>query len=221
MQAAWMLLAELSQFTTSIEMKFLLDNWRQHSTITMATHSPLVQILVVIGNMARSLGKVAMQDVRGQSYMHVLTSRPLSTHHLINNTCSTKNLVHMWSHMSKHAELKDKSLPITWHTGHPPVGMFSASPVCIRIDCKDGKFKGGMFEPGFKSTVNMGYIHCGSVFQMPCILSFLSTHVRFCYNHSPYQCNSLVHVGQPTFQKYISLVSLMSRLWHQHVLAAT
>jgi len=94
MQAAWMLLAELSQFTTSIEMKFLLNNWRQHSTITMATHSPLVQILVVIGNMARSLGKVAMQDVRGQSYMHVLTSRPLSTHHLINNTCSTKIVVH-------------------------------------------------------------------------------------------------------------------------------
>ena len=75
-----MLLAELSQFTTSIEMKFLLDNWRQHSTITMATHSPLVQILVVIGNMARSLGKVAMQDVRGQSYIHACSHFQASIH---------------------------------------------------------------------------------------------------------------------------------------------
>ena len=65
-QAAWMLLAELSQFSSSIELKFLLDNWKQHHpSVTMATHTPFVQILVVIGNMARKLSKIAMQDVRG------------------------------------------------------------------------------------------------------------------------------------------------------------
>lgn len=65
-QAAWMLLAELSQFSSSIELKFLLDSWKQHHpSVTMATHTPFVQILVVIGNMARKLSKIAMQDVRG------------------------------------------------------------------------------------------------------------------------------------------------------------
>ena len=61
-----MLLAELSQFSSSIELKFLLDNWKQHHpSVTMATHTPFVQVLVVIGNMARKLSKIAMQDVRG------------------------------------------------------------------------------------------------------------------------------------------------------------
>ena len=65
-QAAWMLLAELSQFSSAIELKFLLDSWKQHHpSVTTATHTPFVQILVVIGNMARKLSKVAMQDTRG------------------------------------------------------------------------------------------------------------------------------------------------------------
>ena len=63
-----MLLAELSQFTTgSIEAKFLMDSWNQYSfSVSISASSPLVQILVVVGNLARNLSKVAMQDIKGE-----------------------------------------------------------------------------------------------------------------------------------------------------------
>ena len=62
-----MLLAEVSQFTVSIDSKFLFDNWQRYSgTVAMETGSPLVQILITIGNAARKLSRIAIEDIRGK-----------------------------------------------------------------------------------------------------------------------------------------------------------
>ena len=66
-QAAWTLLSEMSQYIASLlNLKFVLDNWKLHSSVvSVETTAPLVQILCIIGNIARTLGKVHLQDVRG------------------------------------------------------------------------------------------------------------------------------------------------------------
>ena len=62
-----MLLAEVSQFTVSIDSKFLFDNWQRYSgTVAMETGSPLVQILITIGNTAKKLSRIAIEDIRGK-----------------------------------------------------------------------------------------------------------------------------------------------------------
>ena len=72
LQAAWMLLAEVSQFTVSIDSKFLFDNWQRYSdTVAMGTGSPLVQILITIGNAARKLSRIAIEDIRGKRAMYI------------------------------------------------------------------------------------------------------------------------------------------------------
>lgn len=89
-KAAWMLLAELSLFTATIEPKFLLDNWHHYSSsVVMTTPSPLVQVLVVMGNMARSLGKVAMEDVRTEivSLLETFRLSPAVIHAAVNAVC--------------------------------------------------------------------------------------------------------------------------------------
>ena len=79
LQAAWMLLAGMSLFTNAIELKFLLDNWHQYSSsVGTTTASPLIQILVVIGNMASSLSKMAMEDMK-EKIVSLLSSFQLST----------------------------------------------------------------------------------------------------------------------------------------------
>ena len=61
-----MLLAEVSQFTVSMDSKFLFDNWQKYSgNISMDTGSPLVQILITIGNAAKKLSRIAIEDIRG------------------------------------------------------------------------------------------------------------------------------------------------------------
>ena len=66
LQAAWMLLAEVSQFTVSMDSKFLFDNWQKYSgNIAMDTGSPLVPILITIGNAAKKLSRIAIEDIRG------------------------------------------------------------------------------------------------------------------------------------------------------------
>ena len=81
-----MLLSEISQFTTSIDAKFVFDNWRLHtSDITMETTMPLVQIVVAIGNLAQSLSKIAVQDMKGELCTHTHT-HSLSLSHTRTNT---------------------------------------------------------------------------------------------------------------------------------------
>ena len=58
-----MLLAEVSQFSKSIESKFLFDNWNRHKDT--GTGNPLVQILIVIGNLAASVSRIAVEDIKG------------------------------------------------------------------------------------------------------------------------------------------------------------
>ncbi len=85
-----MLLAELSPFSTAIEMKFLLDNWHRYSTsVAITTPSPLVQILVVIGNMSRNLSKVAMEDVKSEiiSLLETFRLSPSVIHAAVNAIC--------------------------------------------------------------------------------------------------------------------------------------
>ena len=67
-QAAWTLLSEMSQYTASLlDLKFILDSWRKcRSQVSMAMGSPLIQMFTVIGNIARTLGKVALEDIRGE-----------------------------------------------------------------------------------------------------------------------------------------------------------
>lgn len=61
-----MFLAEISEFSTAIDMGFITDNWKcRDSFVSMETDSPLVQLLVVIGNLATQLGKIAIQDIKG------------------------------------------------------------------------------------------------------------------------------------------------------------
>ena len=61
-----MLLAEVSQFSVNMDSKFVYDNWHKYSgSVTMETDSPLVQILVTIGNVARKLSRIAVEDIRG------------------------------------------------------------------------------------------------------------------------------------------------------------
>ena len=68
-QAAWMLLAEISEFSTAIDVGFVTDHWKCHdSFVSMEIDSPLVQLLVVIGNLARQLGKIAIQDIKGEGH---------------------------------------------------------------------------------------------------------------------------------------------------------
>ncbi len=90
-----MLLAEMSLFTTTIEMKILLDSWHQYSSsVTMTTPSPLVQILVVIGNMAGSLSKVAMEDVKADiiSLLESFQLSPSVIHAAVNAACQVHEL---------------------------------------------------------------------------------------------------------------------------------
>ena len=80
-----MLLSEISQFTTSIDAKFVFDNWRLHSSdITMETTMPLVQIVVAIGNLAQSLSKIAVQDMKGElcTHTHTLSLSLIHAHSL-------------------------------------------------------------------------------------------------------------------------------------------
>ncbi|XP_064384274.1 condensin-2 complex subunit D3-L-like isoform X2 [Halichondria panicea] len=64
-EASWMLLAGVSEFSSAVDAGFILDNWkRRNSFIATDTGSSLVQLLVVIGNQARHLGKIAMGDVK-------------------------------------------------------------------------------------------------------------------------------------------------------------
>ncbi len=61
-----MLLAGASAFSSAVNAGFIIDNWRRRdSFVAMETGSSLVQLLVVIGNQARHLGKIAMRDVKG------------------------------------------------------------------------------------------------------------------------------------------------------------
>lgn len=82
-----MLLAELSQHVKAVETKFLYNSWKQHrgaaltakeehsgaALTTKEEHSgaakedttPLVQILVIVGNLAGALSKIAVQDIKG------------------------------------------------------------------------------------------------------------------------------------------------------------
>ena len=61
-----MLLAEVSQFTMSVDSKFLYDNWQKYGgSVAMDTGSPLVQILITIGNAAKKLSRIAIEDIRG------------------------------------------------------------------------------------------------------------------------------------------------------------
>lgn len=61
-----MLLAEVSQYSVDMDTKFVYDNWQKYSdNVTMETGNPLVQILVTIGNTARRLSKIAVEDIRG------------------------------------------------------------------------------------------------------------------------------------------------------------
>ena len=66
-QAVWTLLSEMSQYIASLlDVKFVLDNWKLHSsTVSMETTAPLVQILTVIGNSTRFLGKISLEDISG------------------------------------------------------------------------------------------------------------------------------------------------------------
>ena len=67
-----MLLAEVSQFTATVDSKFLFDSWQKYSgNVAMETGSPLVQILITIGNAARKLSRIAIEDIRG---MHMYIS---------------------------------------------------------------------------------------------------------------------------------------------------
>ncbi len=66
-----MLLAGVSEFSSAVDAGFILDNWkRRNSFIATDTGSSLVQLLVVIGNQARHLGKIAMGDVKGWCTCH-------------------------------------------------------------------------------------------------------------------------------------------------------
>ena len=61
-----MLLAEVSQFTVTMDSKFLFDNWQKYnSNVAMETGRPLVQILITIGNTAKKLSRIAIEDIRG------------------------------------------------------------------------------------------------------------------------------------------------------------
>ncbi len=61
-----MLLAEVTQFFKSVENKFVFDSWRKYFvSVSRETSSPLVQILVVIGNLASTMSKIAVQDIKG------------------------------------------------------------------------------------------------------------------------------------------------------------
>ena len=63
-----MLLAEVSQFTVAMDSKFLFDNWQKYSgNVTMDTGSPLVPILITIGNAAKKLSRIAIEDIRGMN----------------------------------------------------------------------------------------------------------------------------------------------------------
>ena len=74
-----MLLAEISEFSTAIDVGFVTDHWKCHdSFVTMETDSPLVQLLVVIGNLAKQLGKIAIQDIKGEFNIQFLVDRPFN-----------------------------------------------------------------------------------------------------------------------------------------------
>ena len=55
----------------SVDSKFLYDNWQKYSgSVGMDTGSPLVQILITIGNAAKKLSRIAMEDIQGM-YMYM------------------------------------------------------------------------------------------------------------------------------------------------------
>lgn len=67
-QAAWILLSEMSQYTSSIPNKFILSAWKHSSAHILSTpedDSPFLQVVTVVGNAAHSLGKVAIGDIKG------------------------------------------------------------------------------------------------------------------------------------------------------------
>ncbi len=65
-----MLLAGVSEFSVAMDTKFIVDNWRRRdSFVAMETGSPLVQLLVIIGNQSRQLGKIALQDIKGTVFI--------------------------------------------------------------------------------------------------------------------------------------------------------
>lgn len=67
-KASWLLLAEVSQFSVEMDSKFIYDNWQKYSgDVTVETGSPLIQILITIGNVARRLSRIAVEDIRGTS----------------------------------------------------------------------------------------------------------------------------------------------------------
>ena len=62
-----MLLAGISEFSSVVDMGFIMDNWKSRdSFVSMETDSPLVQLLVIIGSQARHLGRIAIQDIKGK-----------------------------------------------------------------------------------------------------------------------------------------------------------
>ena len=62
-----MLLAEISQFSKTVESKFLFDNWNEYkSVVSSEASSPLVQILITIGNLAGNISKIAIEDIKGK-----------------------------------------------------------------------------------------------------------------------------------------------------------
>lgn len=67
MQAAWILLSEVSAFSNSITTKFILDNWKLYNTVTMATQHEhiVVSLLKMIGHSAKRLGHLATEDIKG------------------------------------------------------------------------------------------------------------------------------------------------------------
>ena len=70
-QAAWILLSEMSQYTTSIQNKFILGAWKQSSTDIVSSpcdDTPFLQVVTMIGNVSRNLGKVAVGDIKGMLY---------------------------------------------------------------------------------------------------------------------------------------------------------
>ncbi|KAL5479917.1 hypothetical protein EMCRGX_G023519 [Ephydatia muelleri] len=77
-KAAWILLSEMSQYTSSIPNKFILSAWKHSSAHILSTpedDSPFLQVVTVVGNAAHSLGKVAIGDIKEKIEGLLLTVR--------------------------------------------------------------------------------------------------------------------------------------------------
>ncbi|KAL5479868.1 hypothetical protein EMCRGX_G023460 [Ephydatia muelleri] len=76
--AAWILLSEMSQYTSSIPNKFILSAWKHsfaHILSAPEDDSPFLQVVTVVGNATHSLGKVAIGDIKEKIEGLLLTMR--------------------------------------------------------------------------------------------------------------------------------------------------